>query len=338
MLDSVRDGFRIANRSRGLAVLLWALNIGLAAGLALPLAGILERALHGTGAAEGMMYGFDYPWWSAWSDERNDFARTFAPEIFGVGFAFRNVELLLKGSLPAALYARRERGSDSSAAPPGPELDPVILATGVVYLLAQTFLAGGLIGVFRAPQGHWTARGLLHGSGFYFGRFLRLLALSLLALWAVFRLDASLAPFADRRALESVSESGALAWSLGRHGLLLVTILFLHMVASYAKVIVVLEERSSAVLAYLSALGFGVRHLLRAFGHYLAFVLVAVALLAAWNALDARWYAVGYRTQVVTLALAQAFVVGRIFVRLSLLAGQVALYRRLNPAPGGPDA
>jgi hypothetical protein len=285
-----------------------------------------------------MMYGFDYPWWSAWSEDQAGFARTFGPEIFGVGFAFRNIELLLKGKLPAELYARRERPGEPSADRAGPELDPVILATGVLYLLLQTFLAGGLLGVFRAPQGSWTARGLLHGSGFYFGRFLRLLALSLLALWALFRLNAPLARFADRLALESVSEAGALAWSLGRHGLLLLAILFLHMVASYAKVIVVLEERSSAVLAYLSALGFSLRHFFRAFGHYLVFVLAAIALLAAWNALDARWPTVGYRSQLVTLALAQAFVVGRIFVRLSLLAGQVALYGRLIPAPGGQPA
>ncbi len=331
MLDAIREGLKTVRRSWGLAVLVWVVNLAVAALLAVPFSGILERALQKTEAAETMMYGFDYAWWSQWSDEQSGWTASFAPDTFGAGFVFKNVDLLLKGNLPAGLFLRREREGELPVVAPRPDLDPVILALGVLYLIIQTFLAGGLLGVFRAAQGSWTVRGLLHGSGFYGGRFLRLLALSLLALYVVFRLNAPLARFADRHALESVSETGALAWSLGRHALLLLVILFLHMVSSYARVIVVVEERSSAILAYLSALAFSLRNLWRTAGHYLAFVLMGVLLVVVWNGVDSRWETVGYRTQGVTLILAQALVFGRIGLRLSLLAGQVALYRKLAP-------
>lgn len=332
MTHAIREGFRALGRSWGLAVLLWAVNVGLAALLAAPLAATLERDLRHRDAAANMMYGFDYGWWSPWSDAHTGWKGSFSPEIFGVGFAFRNLELLSKGVLPVGLFRapttpEPEEGRNGESVRPD-HLDDVILSLGALYLVAQTFLAGGLLGVFRGPQGSWTVRGLLHGSGFYFGRFLRVAALALIGLWMVFRLNAPLAPWADQRARESVSETGALAWSFGRHLLLLLAILFVHMVSSYAKVIVAVEERSSALLALLSSLGFCLRNLHRAAGQYLALVAMGVALIVAWGALDSRWETTGYRTQLVALLLAQAFVLCRVGLRLSLLAGQVALYRR----------
>jgi hypothetical protein len=147
----------------------------------------------------------------------------------------------------------------------------------------------------------------------------------------LFKLNAPLAGWADRRARESVSESTALAWLLGRHALLFLAVLWVHMASGYAKAITVVEERGSAILAFLSSLAFCLRHFLRTFGHYLAVVAGGVVLLAVWAALDGRWETVGYKTQLVTFALFQALVFGRMMLRLGLLGGQIALYRRHGP-------
>ncbi|HXB55021.1 MAG TPA: hypothetical protein VN461_09585 [Vicinamibacteria bacterium] len=331
MIDALREGFRAVRRNSGLAVLLLVINLGLAAVLAVPLAGVLERDLHQTDAGANMMYGFDYAWWSHWWDEQKGWTGSFGPEIFGAGFAFRNLELLLQGDLPARLFSARREENGDEPDPANPRaVDPVILGLGVVYLLLQTFLTGGLLGVFRAPQGGWTIRGLLHGSGFYFGRFLRLALLALLAAGLVFGLNGPLARWVDGQARETVSERAALAWSLGRYGLLLLALLFVHMVSSYAKVAMVVEERSSALLAFLSSISFCLRNLGRAAGQYVTVGVLGGLLILVWNAVDSRWETVGYRTQLVTLALGQVFVLFRIGLRLSLLASQVALYRRFS--------
>ena len=60
---------------------------------------------------------------------------------------------------------------------------------------------------------------------------------------------------------------------------------------------------------------------------------MGVALLAFWHLLDSHWQTAGYATQLVTLALAQCLVGGRIALRLALWAGQIDLYRRLGQAP-----
>jgi hypothetical protein len=276
-----------------------------------------------------MVRGFDFAWWSHWSDGQSGWARAFGPAILGSGFAFKNVEALIGGELPARLFVQETEGTPRARPHRGEGLDPLVLAVGLLYLAFQTFLAGGVLGVLRG-SGTFTLRGLFHGSGFYFGRMARIALLALLAHAALFALNAPVARWADRHALEAVSETVALAWSFGQKGLLLSGIFFIHMLSCYAKVITVEEERQSAVLAFLSSVGFCLGHLRRTFGHYLAVALLGVLLLLAWSLADGHWAVTGFRTQLVALLLAQGLVFGRIVLRVALFGGQVSLYRSLT--------
>jgi len=221
----------------------------------------------------------------------------------------------LKGALPAGLFARGARAS----------LDPTLLGLGALYLLLQVFLTGGLLGVFRAPAGGWTVRGLVHGSGFYFGRLFRVSLLALAAAGAVFALNAPFARWMDGLAREAVSETTAISLTLGRHAVLLLALVLVHMVSSHAKVMVVREERLSAVLAFLSSLGFCARHFLAALGQYLVVGAAGVALVLLFGTLDARLTVIGWKSQLLALLLFQAVLAARIALRLGLLASQVEL-------------
>jgi hypothetical protein len=323
-LRALAAGFRLVGRSWGLPVLLLAVNVLAAGVLAVPLAGEMERSLAKSESAHRMLYGFDFAWWSHWHDTRAGQSLAFAPDLFGAGFAFKNVELLLRGHLPLGLFADAPPDGDD------PLIDPTTLAIGGAYLLVQVFLAGGVLSSLRGVQAAWTARGLWHGSGFYFGRFFRITVGTLLLLCVVFLLNRPLTHGVEHLAREAVSERTAMAWLLGRHALLLAVLLLVHLVASYARVITVLEERSSAVLAWWSALAFCLRHPLRTAGQLAVVGLAGLLLLALWHGLDSVWVTTGYKTQLVTLLLAQGLMLGRITLRVGLSAGQIALYRRLS--------
>ncbi len=326
MIDSLREGWTAVRRNWGLVVLLLVPNLLIARLLAGPLLEVLERDLRHKGASVAMMNGFDHDWWKPWSEGQKGWTGTFAPDVFGRGFAFKNLDQLLRGVLPLRLF-HVEAATGDERDDRAPTLDPVILGAGFLYWLVQLFLTGGVLGVLRSPSGGWTVRGLLHGSGFYFGRILRVSLIALLAAGFVFLLNRPFAAWADTRARESVSETTALLWLFGRHALLLLAILFVHAVSSYAKVAIVLQERSSAVLACLTSLGFTLGNLGRVAGQYAAVGLAGGVLLALWAAFDTRWITTGYRSQVVTLAMFQAVVLGRIGLRLVLLGSQVSLYR-----------
>jgi hypothetical protein len=322
MIAALLTGAQTVRRSWGLAVLVLLLNIATAALLAIPLVQLLERDLANKAAAARMMDGFDYPWWTQFDRAHPGWSSAFAPDIFGVGFALKNLDLLLHGRFPAGLFASRAKGDATDG------VDGVVLGLGAVYLLIQTFLLGGILGVFRAEQGRWTLRGLLHGAGFYFGRLFRVALVALAADWLIFRLNAPIGAWLDRRALEAVSETGANAWTYSHYGVLLFALLTVHMVSSLAKVIVVLEERSSAILAVVSAAGFAIGNFRHALGQYLVVGVAGVGLLVFWKDIDSAWHATGYATQLVTLLLAQSLMLGRIGLRLALLASQMALYRQ----------
>ena len=307
MLGALRRGFDGLGSNWGLVVVVFVVNATLALLLALPLAAQLKSTLAHTGASASMMYGFDYGSWAHWHEGRDGFAASFTPAVFGIGFAFSNMDLLLSGFVG--------------------RLSPLLLGLGVLYLVVQNFLTGGMLGVFRAPQGGWTLRGLLHGSGFYFGRLMRvsLLAVGLVAI--VFGANAPLARWVDGLAREAVSEQTALALLIGRQVLLLLAILFVHMVASFSRVIVVREERQSAVLAFVSGLGFCRRNLAAVTGQYLVVLLLALGLLGMWAWVDGRLLVLGWKSQLVAFAFFQVFLLLRIALRLGLLASQVELHR-----------
>jgi hypothetical protein len=321
VLRALGDGFRALGRSWGLAFALLAVNLLTAAVLAVPLAGEIEGSLAHSEASGRMLYGFDYSWWSHWNDTRSGYLQGFSPAIFGNGFVFRNLDLVLRGYVPLGLFATR---------PPdeAPLVDPVTLGLGALYLVLQVFLAGGVLSVLRSAQGAWTVRGLVHGSGFYFGRFLRITLIGLAAVWLVFALNAPVLRWVEHRAREAVSESSAMAWLLGRHALLLAALLAVHLLSSYARVITVIEERASAVMAMFSSLAFCLRHPLAVAAQAVLVGLAGLLLVALWTALDSVWETTGYKTQLVTLLLAEALMLARIGLRLGLQASQIALFRR----------
>jgi len=324
MLTSLRDGGRSVGLNWGLVVLVLVTNLAFALVVAVPLSLQLESELANRGASTAMLYDFDFDWWSHWSERQQGPETSLAPDLLGTGFALKNLDLLLKGWLPAGLFARGEGR---------PPVDPLILGLGLGYMLLQAFLTGGLISVFRRPRGGWTVRGLVHGSGFYFGRMLRLGLLGLGAAWVVFALNAPFARWVDRVADEAVSERSALGLMLGRHALLLVALLLVHMVFSHARVLVVREERLSVVLAALSSLAFCTRRCWSAFGQYVSVVASALALLAAFALFDSWLTVIGYRTQLLALVLFEVFVAARIALRLWLVASQLELQRSLAPQP-----
>ena len=328
MIRALTRGLRAAWRARALVIALWLVNVATASLLAIPFGTLLERELHEKESAATMARGFDYAWWSRWSEAQQGWTAAFKPDILGSGFAFRNTELLLKGALPANLLAP---GAEPSSDAGAPDVDGVVLGLGAFYLLVQVFFAAGIVATLRDPRGTFTVRAFGHGSSFYFGRMLRIAIVALAADALLFRLGAPFAGFMAAHARESVSESAALAWSYARYAGFLAGLLGVHLLAGYARVFTVLEERKSALLAYVSALGFCFRHAARALGHYALVAALAGLSLGLWAVLDSAFAVTGWGTQLLAFVLMQTFVAARIGLRVALVGGQVELYRSSDP-------
>jgi hypothetical protein len=262
-----------------------------------------------------------------------------SPGLLGAGFAFRDLDLLLRAALPAGLLAQPLAHRDPLGFPPlRGLLDPIVLGLGALSVVLQALLTGGILGVFRAPRGGWTVRGLVLGSGFYFGRLLRVSLLALAAAAAVFAVNAPPAPWVDGVGGETGSARTANALVLGRHALFLLALVLVHMVSSFAEVFVVCEERLSVGLAFASSLGFCARHLVAAVGQYAVVLALGAGLLVLFGSLDRpleglivlsggsdRPLSAAGGARVVPLCLSSALAAATIALRLGLLASQVEL-------------
>jgi hypothetical protein len=322
MIAALRAGLLAAWRSRSLALLLLAWNASTALLLAAPLAIVLDRDLTNRGAGPRLVEGFDYDWWRRFSAGRSGFGSSFRPDMLGAGFVFRNLEALVEGRLPGHLFA------DDDEAASGPE--PLVLGLGAGYFLVQTLLAGGILSTLRAPRGGFVPRAFAHACGHYVGPMARVTTLALALDALVFLLGRPLAAWCDGLAREALTEASAFAWSLACHALVLAALLSVHLASGYAKALIVLEERRSAALALLSALGFLAERFRIVVGHFAAVVLLGIGVVTAFVAGDGLLPVTGYRTQLVALAMMQSFVLLRISLRLALAGGQLHLLRRLR--------
>lgn len=192
-------------------------------------------------------------------------------------------------------------------------LRPRPLALAAACLLVESFLDGGLLGAFRAPEAGWTLRGFLRGCSFYS---LRLVRISLLAAGVATPFLLSARPLT----WGAPTLNGTLA--VPARGLaLLLALACVHAVCAYARVILVSEERRSAVLALVSSLGFCARNGWALGGQYLV-VLAAGWLLAL--GLAGGGEAAMRAADAARLGVLAALAVG---LRLVLLAAQAALHQ-----------
>src|SRR6266498_1318428 len=182
----------------------------------------------------------------------------------------------------------------------------LFVVMGVCYLLLNTLLTGGVIGVFNSADGLFTMRKFWGEAGAYFWRFFRLTLISV-----IFKRWAAMA-------------------------LLALLFAFINMVFDYAKIGTVARsgrvDSKGMFRETFRAFRFAFRNFFSAFGLYLIIALVGFALFIVFNAL--RWSVDQSSAGRVSLAilLGQIAIAGRMWTRLVFYAAEMHLYKKLAPA------
>jgi len=202
---------------------------------------------------------------------------------------------------------------------------------GVLYLLVNTFLAGGAIAVFARPRESFFA-----ACARYFPRFFRIFLISLVFYGVAFGiirgLSAALSRFLEdsmRAAPEDVA-----TWCVDFIGLLL--LFAVNMTFDYAKIVCVVEDRK-ALRSTLRAVRFAVRRFGSTYGLFVIAAAVGIALLAIYHGIS-EWTGQGSVAAVIAVfLLRQVYILARFWVRLWTWGGEIALFRELSEQPGVPE-
>jgi len=307
---AMASGARRALGSPVMLVWLWLVTLL----VTLPAGWIVGRALEqgiGTSLAhETLREGFDMTWYGEFDDEARGMATTFTPTHAGAGAFFDNLESWVDGGL--------FRQVSTVAVPVA------------IYALLWLLMLGGVIDRFADRETRPGIRRFFASGGRLFFRLFRLALLSAVPYGVVYWLVLRSTKWLERSTEDVTVESAVLFYTVlvALAAALLLTAI--HACFGFAKVATVVDERRSMVFAALRGIAFVVTHPVKTIGLYGGFLLLSASMLGVYALLapgiaQQSWKSVAWAT-----AWGQLFLLGKMYVRLSLLAGQVTLYQSVQ--------
>jgi hypothetical protein len=285
---------------------LWAVGLVVAAPAAWIVAGAIEEGIGSSMVHTELRDGFDVAWHGKFLEKAQGLASTFTPTQAGIGAMLDNLEAWLTGGLFRGPLA--------------------VTGVGVAYSLIWLSMLGGVVDRFSDRESRPGFRRFFGNGGRFFFRFFRLGLLAVILYAAVYFAAYRIADAVQRSSRDVTVEGTlffyALLVALGTA--LLLT--FIHACFGFAKVATVMENRRSMVLAAVRGIVFVVTHPVKAAGLYCGFLLVSGVALALYAMLAPGVAQSTEKAVLLAFIVSQAYLVVKMYLRLSLLAGQVALY------------
>ncbi|MFP3940441.1 MAG: hypothetical protein ACLF0P_09055 [Thermoanaerobaculia bacterium] len=312
------DGFGRASGAWRLVLLLWLVNLAVAAPFAAAMARALQDSVGHSLVHRNLLERFDTGWHGELQAGAQGVVETFRPEVLGAGAFFDSLERWWTGGLLA--------------------LPPVLVGTGIVYALVWAFLLGGVIERLHRPgEGAWADRatrapGFFEACGRHFLRFVRLGIVAAVLYLLVYRLSRAAFSFLEDSLRDVTSERTALLWTLVGAAVTVLLLAGVRVVFDYAKISVVARQRRSALGAAWEGLRLVAARPFATLGLYAAYGLLGAGLLALYAsltpALGQTSGQAGWSAALLALAAGQLAIVVRVGLRLALLGGEVSFFGR----------
>ncbi len=305
LIHAFFDGLRRVWRAPTLMVGVYLITLIVAAPLTLTLHDAIASHLGESVSAEEMVTGVHWDWWEEFRAQSDELGSTFIPSIIGFAAVLNNL---------AGIF---------DAAP----LPSTLVAVIVVYLTFWSFLIGGILDRL-ARQRRVTNGAFFFACGTYLFRFCRLAVMAGVTYWTIFSvLHGWLFEDLYGAITRNLTvERTAFMIRLTLYGLFGGVLVFTNLVFDYAKIRAVVEDRRSMIGALLGALRFVRRHPKATVGLYLlngmlvVLVLVGYALTVPGTEIDTApiW---------APLLIGQAYVIARLFTKLTFYASQTAYFQ-----------
>ena len=301
-LGALLEGWRRVIKAPALAGGILLVTLLAALPLALVVEADIRRHLGNSLEADSAASGWNSIWAADFSSQATGVSRTFTHEILGFGGTMAMVSGLFdRDGLPRELR----------------------LAVAA-YILLWIFLSGGVLD--RLARGRPVrVSGFFAACGEYFLRFLRLAVMIGAAYWLLFEW---LHPFLFdgvyyRLTRDMTEERDAIVLRGGLYLVFALALMLVSMVADFAKVRAVVEDRHSMLGALGASLRFIRRRFFRVSGLYLLNVIVLLIILRLWlqvapSASAAPWLA---------LLIGQAYLLFRVWAKLAFMASETVYFQ-----------
>ncbi len=326
ILHAFKSGFSQVARSKRLIIFAWILNVALSFIVVLPLLGTLDGYIGDTVHEEELLEQISANWFATFQADHqvSDIAANVDLTIFGHALFYHHAELYLGGAIVKGIggfvadLVFRFRISPQ-------HIDLLIILTAF-YGLLWVFLAGGFIGLF-AQNRRGSLSELLSEGARYFGPFFRLSLFSVLIIYLLFififdPVTRLISPGTEREA----SELTPFLYYMIRNMIVVLLLGLLSMSTDYAKVRIVVDDRSSALIAFFAGIWFAFRHLPQTGGLYLFLSVVGFLLISVYAVIESQISQTGYASILLMFLLQQLYIVTRLSLKVGFFATQTALY------------
>lgn len=290
---------------------MWLVNLLFALPFAWMIGESIEQSVGGSLVHEDLRSGFDTGWYGEYADEAKGIETTFKPTLVGAGAVLHNLEDWLTGKL----FTR----------------NPAVVGVGVVYGLLWSFLMGGLLDRYARPAEKAVRARFAQAGGLYFFRFVRLTLISAVLYYLIFRLHGWMFDWLESLTRDVTSEWTVLWYSLSVYLLTAFLLTLVHMSFVYAKVATVVENRKVMLLAALRGVGFVFSFPGKTFGLYYGLILVSGAMLLVYSLIAPGAGQSNLITIFLAFLVGQIYLIAKLFVRLTLYAGQTHLFKAHAP-------
>ena len=302
ILGSFLEGWRRVLHAPALAAGILAATFVAALPMAVVMKGSIERHLGSSLEADRAAAGWHASWAAEFSTQAEGLARTFTPEVIGFGGTFAIISDLLDHE---------------------PLSTPIAIAAAF-YVALWVCLSGGILD--RLARGRPVrASSFFAVCAEYSLRFARLAVFIGAAYWAAFRW---LHPFLfgtiyDRFTRDMTEERDAVVLRVLLYIVFLIVLMAVNLLADFAKVRAVVEDRRSMLGALGASSRFIRRRFARVCGLYLLNFVVFLVIVRLWlqvtpDATEASW---------VALLVGELYLLVRVWAKLAFMASEVVFFQ-----------
>jgi hypothetical protein len=216
----------------------------------------------------------------------------------------------------------------------GSNLIGLIISYGFVYLILNTFIAGGILHLLKENI-DFSMKEFLTGCVTYFKRFIKLLLLSVLFMVAVLITFILLKVLFGLFTKNAVTEFWPFLLNFLSILLLICMIAIINMLFDYAKIIVVYNDFYKIFRSVKDTIMFVMMSMGKTLGLYGLYFLTSLIFLYIYLYMSSLIYVTGPLTIFLFFIVSQLYMIVKMFIRLCFFTGQFKFYKNSNTAMPG---
>lgn len=330
ILSSFKQALRLTRRTKRMIFFAWFLNVVLAMVIALPFMKQLDGYVRGTVMDEKILEQMDASWISAYRAdmEKSEYARAIDLTIFGYAPFMSQLEMQMNGtfirSLAGFLYGFFIQWELNL----GPT--SLLFFLSLVYVCLSTFLSGGFIGIYAKDYPSTFTEFLMDGAK-YFGKFFRIALVALIIYYVFYSVLVDWINSSIRSwTAQDASETVPYAYYMIRNVVVLFLFSLLVMMFDYARVRMVVDDRTSSLGASIAGTRFAFSHFLNTYGLYLLLTVIGFVLIAAYAIVESLLAQDSYWPLLVLFLIQQFYMLLRLWLKAAFYAGQTRMYQEIS--------